>query len=514
MEIDRALTHQQALGAALGDPTSWSRWLVVLRAAFGLSLNDEQRQQFSEVAGGRDPPTKRVRELWCVTARRSGKSRMAAAIAVYIACFTQPRLARGERGRVLVLAMSMDQAQVVFDYALAFLTESPVLCQEIVDTTRNEIRLRNNITITIHSNSFRSVRGRTLLACIFDEVSFWRDETSTTPDIETYRAVLPALLTTNGMLIGISTPYRRIGLLHAKHKQHFGQNRADVLVVQGTNAEFNLTLDAEAIEAQRRDDPESGISEWGAEFRTDISSFLDDQLIEASIDYGRSLELLPQTSISYSAFADPSGGRGDAFTLAIGHRQDGRLIVDCVRGKYVTIDAHSFDPMVTVKEFAELLAQYNVMTVVGDAYSAGWNESTWRQCGVTYEKSDLPKSEIYLEVLPLFTRGLVSLPDHNVVVRELRLLERHTHRSGRDSVDHGRSGHDDYANAVCGLLRNLAINTDDIYSSPAWPNAPPPPEPKPFEHISAERQAEINREYWQGLSQQVYNYSGGRFWPR
>jgi hypothetical protein len=59
------------------------------------------------------------------------------------------------------------------------------------------------------------------------------------------------------------------------------------------------------------------------------------------------------------------------------------------------------------------------------------------------------KSQIYLECLPLFARGLRLL-------RELRLLERHTHRSGRDTVDHGRSGHDDHVNAVCGVLRKMS----------------------------------------------------------
>ena len=42
--------------------------------------------------------------------------------------------------------------------------------------------------------------------------------------------VLPALLTTNGMLIGISTPYRRMGLLHTKHRDHYGVSDDDVLV--------------------------------------------------------------------------------------------------------------------------------------------------------------------------------------------------------------------------------------------------------------------------------------------
>lgn len=73
-----------------------------------------------------------------------------------------------------------------------------------------------------------------------------------------------------------------------------------------------------------------------------------------------------------------------------------------------------------------------------------------------YVKSELPKSAIYLECVPLFTRGLVRLPDHSRLVRELRLLERHTHRSGRDTIDHPKGGHDDHANVVCGVLRDLS----------------------------------------------------------
>ena len=48
------------------------------------------------------------------------------------------------------------------------------------------------------------MRGRTLLCAILDEVSFWRDDASANPDVETYRAILPSLATTNGMLVGIS----------------------------------------------------------------------------------------------------------------------------------------------------------------------------------------------------------------------------------------------------------------------------------------------------------------------
>jgi hypothetical protein len=59
-------------------------------------------------------------------------------------------------------------------------------------------------------------------------------------------------------------------------------------------------------------------------------------------------------------------------------------------------------------------------------------------------------------LLPLFSRGLVSLPDHPVLLRELRLLERIPGRIGKDQVTHPRNCHDDLANATCGCLRTLA----------------------------------------------------------
>ena len=80
------------------------------------------------------------------------------------------------------------------------------------------------------------------------------------------------------------------------------------------------------------------------------------------------------------------------------------------------------------------------------------------------------------------------------------------HRSGKDSVDHGRSGHDDYANAVCGVLRSLAFASWDSWDA-AWGDGDDQPqEPEPFKHAEA-------REYWQGLAAQIHAYSGGRYWP-
>ena len=95
---------------------------------------------------------------------------------------------------VACIAATRDQANTVLAYIKGFLMASPLLAGQIEGINRDEIMLRDNIMITVMTNSFRSARGMTLLGCIGDEVSYWRDETMSEPDIETYRAVLPSLV--------------------------------------------------------------------------------------------------------------------------------------------------------------------------------------------------------------------------------------------------------------------------------------------------------------------------------
>jgi hypothetical protein len=75
-----------------------------------------------------------------------------------------------------------------------------------------------------------------------DEVSFYRSEDSATPDVEVYRAVTPRLATLpDSMLVGISSPYRKAGLLFEKWKQHFGRDDDGMLVIRATSLQLNPT---------------------------------------------------------------------------------------------------------------------------------------------------------------------------------------------------------------------------------------------------------------------------------
>jgi hypothetical protein len=470
ISIDAALSDRKLFGAALGDLASWSVWRTILRATFGDSLDEQQKQVFAAVAGSRKPPARPVRELIAIAGRRSGKSRIAALVAAYIATCIDHRakLVPGEVGYVLVLAASRAQATVVLRYIAAFLQSSAILRREVAEVTAEEIRLKSGIVIAVHPNSFKTVRGRSLVAAVFDETSYWPTDDSALSDVEALRAVLPSLSTTNGMLIAISSPYRKAGLMFTRHRDFYAKNDDEVLVVKGATTAFNPTIDTSVIRRAEADDREAAQSEWHAEFRSDLSALLDDQVIDGAIDHDRPLELPPRkSSILYQAYCDSAGGVGsDSYSLAITHQDKDLLVVDLVRGT-----AGKFDPQLVTEEYARLLKEYGIRKVVGDAYGAEWTAGAWSKCDIRYVRSELPKGQIYLECVPLFARGVVRLPDHARLLRELRLLERRTHRSGRDTVDHPRGAHDDHANAACGALQ-LLTTKGSYDSSMSWVGGP------------------------------------------
>lgn len=447
--IDEAMIDPNLFGAALGDPATWGVWRIILRAAHGRGVEPEDRETWDLVSGGREPPRKRVRELVCVVSRRGGKTRMASLSVAYAAAIVGPsvRLAPGEDGIVLAVGPTQRQARKINRYVSGFLKASPILAQQIRSETTEEIRLAGDIVIATRPANQNTIRGDTLLAAVFEEASFWRSDESATPDLEIYRAVLPALATTGGMLVMISSPYRRTGLLYTKHRDHFGRNDDEILVVQAPSLLMNPTLDETVIARARSDDAESARAEWDAEFRSDLAALLDDKAIDAAIDEGRPLELPPIAGRQYVAFADASAGRHDAFTLGIGHVEDGVFVADVVRGR-----KPPFDPESVAQEYAALAKSYGVRQITGDAYAGEWVKKAFEKAGVSYRTCPVPKSVLYLEGLPSFSREAIRIPNLPVLTRELRLLERRTSKSGRDVVDHPQNGSDDHANALFGAL--------------------------------------------------------------
>lgn len=457
MTIIEAIQDEKLFRPLLKDPVTWKAWMVVLRAIFGLQMDEADKALFVELTGRTEAPDTQAREVWLCIGRRGGKSRIVALIAVFLSCFRSytDNLAAGERGILMIVATDRKQAQVIYKYVLGFLETVPMLSAMIQRQDSESIDLNNQITIQIQTASFRSVRGFTVIGLLADEVAFWKAEDSSSPAEEILASVRPAMsMIPNALLIGLSTPYRRMGPLWEAYRKHFGKEDS-VLVFQADTRTMNPCVPQEFIDQAYADDPISASAEYGALFRSDVGTFLDPDMVEAAVEVGRyeraPMHTLNGKHVQYLAFTDPSGGRGDAFTLAIAHLEGETVVLDVLRGV-----PPPFDPSVVVADFCAVLRLYHVSEVVGDRYAGEWTVEAFAKHRIHYRASDYSKSELYLECLPLFAQGNLRLLDHKKLIVELLALERKTSRSGRDSVDHGPGSHDDYANAVCGVLSLLA----------------------------------------------------------
>jgi hypothetical protein len=468
--LRRALSDPKLLGSVLaGD--SWQAWRVVLIAACGEPLSDDERVIFKRLTGREREPGERVDELAAVVGRRGGKSRALATLAVYIAALCQHRLVPGERGLVLIVAQNQRAARVVLHYAEACFDAAPALAALVVSRSGDSIVLSSGVQLEVRWQSFRAVRGFTLCAAVCDEVAFWWDgDNFANPDRETVNAIRPGLATTGGPLILASSPYARRGVLWDAYRRYYGNNEGvplRVLVVPGATRDLNSTVPQAWIDAELARDPARNRAEYLAEFRTDVEGFVALEVVEAAV--GDFSELLPAAQVRYHAFCDPAGGSGiDSFTLAVAHRDaDGNAVIDAVRER-----RPPFSPGDVIAELSRLLKSYRITQVTGDRFAGGFASEAFNRHGIRYQPAARTKSDAYVDLLPLLNSGSVVLPRNERLVAQLVGLERRTARgTGRDIVDHPPGGHDDLSNAVAGaalLARKPAYDT-----SLAWIDGSP-----------------------------------------
>jgi hypothetical protein len=376
------MTDEAAFGPWFKGP-SWAAWVSVLKGAFALPMSPAELITFGELAGGRSPPTKRVRELIVTAGRRAGKDSIASLLATFAATIEQGHVGRlrpGEMAVVQLFANDRDQARIVPSYIAAFFSEIPDLKAMVVRETRSGLELSNNVAIEVTTNNFRQARGRTVLLAILDEVAFYRSDDSATPDFEVYRAVTPSLATLpNSMLIAISSPYRKAGLLYDKWKTCFGRDDEEVLVVQASSLQLNPSLDPGVVERAYAADPAAAMAEWGGQFRDDIGTFVPLELIESAVDAGV-LVRPPRQGVQYRGFVDAASGVGqDSFAVGIAHRDGQQIVLDC---------AHEikppFSPDAALAKCSSLLKSYGLRACVGDKYSAGFVIEGFAKLGISY----------------------------------------------------------------------------------------------------------------------------------
>jgi hypothetical protein len=241
---------------ALADPmifggitsgSSWYSWRVVLIAAAGEELTDDERAEFKRLTHRDREPGQMCSELIVIAGRRGGKSTAMCVYAIWVACLCDHRsvLAPGELGIVLMVSRDQRVSRMLIHRIAEMMMLSEPLGSMVVNRTQDTVELSNHVRIELRPASYINLRGPTYLCILADEVAFWFTSTDfANPDTEILAAAKPGLLTSAGPLVMISSAYSQTGVLYDSWRQYFGPSGPpDIIVAYGTSRDFNPSLD-------------------------------------------------------------------------------------------------------------------------------------------------------------------------------------------------------------------------------------------------------------------------------
>lgn len=175
-------------------------------------------------------------------------------------------------------------------------------------------------------------------------------------------------------------------------------------------------------------------------------AFFDQAAVMKAIVTGRK-SLPSEGGRKYYAFADMSSGGADDAVLAIGHIGDGgRAVIDLVERQ--AGEATGFNPLIAIQKLVTILRNYGITKLMADSYAVHLFKAGFESyCGLIYEISHKAKTVFYAELEVALNAGEVELLDDMKVQEQLLCLV-----VRGEKVDHQPGDHDDFANAVAGVV--------------------------------------------------------------
>jgi hypothetical protein len=147
-----------------------------------------------------------------------------------------------------------------------------------------------------------------------------------------------------------------------------------------------------------------------------------------------------QDGTRYIAAVDMSGGSSDDAVLAIAHRVDRTVVLDLIAKQP---GPPPFDPRYAVARFCDVLQQYKIVKVYGDAFGGQTFRKDFQARDIVYEVRSASASDLYERLEPVLNAGELELLDQPTLIEQLVSL---VWRGTKIAHEHG--AHDDHANAL------------------------------------------------------------------
>jgi len=417
-------------------------------------------------------------ELVLACGRRSGKTFIASVITAYEAYKLivkgDPqkyyKLPQGEEIKIINIATSGDQALILAKAAQNRILNSKWFIPYVEGKNQAEIRLRTkrdlelikeeikhhgkpldphaSIKIESMSCTGRGIRGGTVIVGILDEIAHFIDNTGNRSGDVIYEALTPSVATfgLDGKIINISSPYTKGGIfydLYLDSKGRGGEEQSDQnkRMFQIPTWEMNDTITFEFLESEKKRNPETFPTEFGAEFSSTILGFFKypekiDEAVKREFETS-----VPNSKIKHYIAVDPSN-KLNGYALAMVHieykdiEKEGHKVkepfVILDRWKVWNLKDPEFEGQdyideTVVEEYINgLFFRFVIGKIVYDQFESTQAVNKLKKKGYAAEKTPFTRSynmQIYGKLRSLFYEDRIELFNYEQGIKELKALQ-------------------------------------------------------------------------------------------
>lgn len=413
-----------------------------------------------------------INKINLICGRRSGKTLLAAVIAIYCAISNnwKPFLKKTPFATVLIMSHSREFSEEVLEQIRTLIESSEILSRLKNKDKKNSAATMNLVTPWVLSNgniefsrvqikvaaaSSKTTRGVAACAIICDEIAFWNlDENMKETDIKIMKAVRPSMkqFGKHAMLIKLSSPGIKQGVLYGEYQQRkdglLPESYAIFKAPSWVMSPPDVVPDAEFIEEWKLD-PDGFDIEYRGNFSDSLSNFIQPESIDKAVLKGIKFQPPDKNATKYKAAID-AAYKGDTFTFSICAYVDGRLKQFVIKGwkgtKHAPVSAFEIAEYIRV-----VCKEYAIDEVAADQFSFQPLKEIFEKFGLTlveYTFTSAFKKKIYYNLKKLMHSNQADTLDHELQTKELKELVVEQSGSGNIKIGHPNGGSDDYADAL------------------------------------------------------------------
>ncbi|MDD5650076.1 MAG: hypothetical protein PHF86_06635 [Candidatus Nanoarchaeia archaeon] len=420
-------------------------------------------------------------ELVLVCGRRSGKTFIASVISSYEAyrliLKVDPqkyyKLPQGEEIRIVNIASTTDQALILAKATQNRILNSKWFTPYVEGKNQSEIRLRTKRDLELYTQetrlhgkpldphvsikilalpcTARGIRGGSIIVGILDEIAHFIDNEGNRSGDQIYEALTPSVATfgLDGKIISISSPYIKAGIFYDLYLDCIGRegDEPDLnkIMFRIPTWEMNETITFEYLESEKKRNPESFDSEFGAEFSSIISGFFRyPEKIDACITRD-SETTVPVSNYAHYIAVDPSSSQ-NGYALAMVHveqkektnviegkeKRQKRTIVILDRWKVWSLRDPEFEGLPYIDEeviheyITSLCQKFRIVKIVFDQFDSTSSVLKFKKLGLNALKTPFSRhynTKIYKNLRDLIYDERLDMFYHERGIKELKNLQ-------------------------------------------------------------------------------------------